>query len=32
MDDKQITVTSPFLPDLDEYNELLKDIWQNVVL
>lgn len=28
MDDKQITVTSPLLPDLDEYNELLKDIWQ----
>lgn len=28
MDEKQITVTSPLLPDLDEYNELLKDIWQ----
>lgn len=27
MDDKQITVTSPLLPDLDEYNELLNDIW-----
>lgn len=28
MDEKQITVTSPLLPDLDEYDELLKDIWQ----
>lgn len=28
MEEKQITVTSPLLPDLDEYNELLKDIWQ----
>ena len=27
MEEKQITVTSPLLPDLDEYNELLKDIW-----
>ena len=25
--DKQITVTSPLLPHLDEFNELLKDIW-----
>ncbi len=24
---KQITVTSPLLPNLDEFNELLKDIW-----
>lgn len=24
---KVITVTSPLLPDLDEFNELLKDIW-----
>ena len=24
---KIITVTSPLLPDLDEFNELLKDIW-----
>ena len=24
----QITVTSPLLPDLDEFHELLKDIWQ----
>ena len=24
---KQITVTSPLLPDLDEFNELLKQIW-----
>lgn len=23
----QITVTSPLLPDLDEYNQLLQDIW-----
>ena len=22
-----ITVTSPLLPDLDEFNEMLKDIW-----
>ena len=28
MEEKQITVTSPLLPDLDEYNELLKDIWR----
>lgn len=26
-DKKVITVTSPLLPDLDEFNELLKDIW-----
>ena len=26
--DKQLTVTSPLMPDLDEFNELLKDIWQ----
>ncbi len=25
--DKQITVTSPLLPDLEEYNTLLQDIW-----
>ena len=25
--DKQITVTSPLLPNLDEFNEMLKDIW-----
>ena len=24
---KLITVTSPLLPNLDEFNELLKDIW-----
>ena len=24
---KQISVTSPLLPDLDEFNELLKEIW-----
>ena len=27
MNDKMITVTSPLLPNLDEFNELLKDIW-----
>ena len=27
MDNKQITVTSPLLPDLDEFNAMLKDIW-----
>ena len=27
MMEKQITVTSPLLPDLDEFNELLKEIW-----
>ena len=26
-ENKVITVTSPLLPDLDEFNELLKDIW-----
>ena len=25
--DKQITVTSPLLPNLDEFNEMLKEIW-----
>ena len=24
----QITVTSPLLPDLEEFNTLLQDIWQ----
>ena len=28
-DEKQITVTSPLLPDLDEFNELLKEIWSS---
>lgn len=28
MQEKTITVTSPLMPDLEEYNELLKDIWQ----
>ena len=28
MSDKLITVTSPLLPNLDEFNELLKDIWE----
>ena len=27
MDNKTITVTSPLLPDLDEFNEMLKEIW-----
>ena len=27
MNDKTITVTSPLLPDLDEFNEMLKEIW-----
>lgn len=26
---KQITVTSPLLPDLDEFHELLKEIWDS---
>ena len=30
MDNKdQITVTSPLLPDLDEFNALLKEIWES---
>lgn len=28
MNNNTITVTSPLLPDLDEFHELLKDIWQ----
>ncbi len=28
IDQKKITVTSPLLPNLDEFNELLKDIWE----
>lgn len=27
MSEKQITVTSPLLPDLGEFNEMLKEIW-----
>ena len=27
MDNRQITVTSPLLPNLDEFNEMLKEIW-----
>ena len=27
MSNKQITVTSPLLPDLDEFNVMLKEIW-----
>lgn len=27
MSEKQITVTSPLLPNLSEFNEMLKDIW-----
>jgi dTDP-4-amino-4,6-dideoxygalactose transaminase len=26
---KQITVTSPLLPNLDEFNEMLKQIWDS---
>lgn len=29
MDNKQITVTSPLLPRLDEFHELLKEIWNS---
>lgn len=29
MDTKQITVTSPLLPDLEEFNSLLKEIWSS---
>lgn len=29
MDKKQITVTSPLLPNLDEFHELLKEIWDS---
>ena len=28
MEEKQITVTSPLLPSLDELNVYLRDIWQ----
>lgn len=29
MNEKQITVTSPLLPDLEEFNTLLKEIWSS---
>lgn len=29
MDNRQITVTSPLLPELEEFNELLKEIWDS---
>lgn len=29
MDNKQITVTSPLLPNLDEFTDLLKEIWKS---
>ena len=29
MENKPITVTSPLLPDLDEFRDLLKEIWNN---
>ena len=29
MDNKTITVTSPLLPDLDEFQVLLKEIWSS---
>lgn len=28
-ENKQITVTAPLLPNLDEFNELLKEIWES---
>ena len=29
MDNKQITVTSPLLPNLDDFNGMLKQIWES---
>ena len=29
MDNKTITVTSPLLPDLNEFGEMLKNIWDS---
>ena len=29
MDNKQITVTSPLLPNLEDFNEMLKQIWES---
>ena len=29
MENKQITVTSPLLPDMDEFYLMLKDIWKS---
>ena len=29
MDNKQVTVTSPLLPNLDQFHELLKEIWDS---
>lgn len=29
MSEKQLTVTSPLLPNLDEFNELLREIWES---
>ena len=29
MDNKEITVTSPLLPNLDDFNEMLKQIWES---
>lgn len=29
MNEKQITVTAPLLPDLEEFNTLLKEIWES---
>lgn len=29
MNEKKITVTSPLLPDLDEFHEMLKEIWDS---
>ncbi|MBD3843456.1 MAG: DegT/DnrJ/EryC1/StrS family aminotransferase, partial [Campylobacterales bacterium] len=32
MDNKPIYVTQPSLPPLDEYTELLKDVWDSGIL
>lgn len=29
MEEKTITVTSPLLPNLDDFHEMLKEIWDN---
>lgn len=29
MNEKQVTVTAPLLPNIDEFNELLKEIWNS---
>lgn len=32
MNNKEIYVTRPFLPPLEEFNEYLKEIWNNGIL